>query len=97
MKTVVASARVVASASVVDYCKFEGLEEPVTRIFQISRIGEDNGCMYFYKTESEVYVRYSNFFGTIAEFEKVVKEKHKDNPQYLKEYLGAMNYAKAIL
>lgn len=80
-----------------DSCRFEGLEEPVTRVFQISRIGEYNGCMYFYKTESEIYVRYSDLFGTIAEFEEHVNETHKDNPQYLKEYLGAINYAKVIL
>lgn len=70
----------------------------MTRLLQIIRIGDENGCLYFYKTDSEIYVRDKGaFFGTIADYEEVVNETHKDNPQYLKEYLGAINYAKSIL
>ena len=34
------------------------------------------------------------FTGTLAQFEEQVNETHKDNPQYLKEYVGFINYLK---
>ena len=36
------------------------------------------------------------FKGTLEEFEKKVNETHKNNKQYLKEYLGAINYIKSL-
>ena len=36
------------------------------------------------------------FEGTLEEFEKKVNETHETNPQYLKEYLGFINYLKAL-
>jgi len=36
------------------------------------------------------------FTGTLDEFEKQVNETHKDNKQYLKEYLGFINYLKSL-
>lgn len=36
------------------------------------------------------------FTGTLQEFENRVKETHKDNPQYLKEYLGFVDYIKTL-
>ena len=36
------------------------------------------------------------FNGTLEEFEKKVNETHKINKQYLKEYLGAINYIKSL-
>jgi len=36
------------------------------------------------------------YIGTLAKFEERVKETHKDNPQYLKEYLGAIAYIKSL-
>ena len=37
------------------------------------------------------------FYGTITEFESKVKDTHKDNPQYLKEYTGAIAYVKSLM
>ena len=36
------------------------------------------------------------FKGTLQEFEDEVNKTHKDNPQYLKEYLGAIHYIKSL-
>ena len=36
------------------------------------------------------------FKGTLQEFEKQVNETHKDNEQYLKEYIGFINYLKSL-
>ena len=36
------------------------------------------------------------FKGTLEEFENKVKETHKNNAQYLKEYLGAINYLRSL-
>lgn len=36
------------------------------------------------------------FIGTLEEFESKCKETHKDNPQYLKEYLGFIEYIKSL-
>ena len=36
------------------------------------------------------------FKGTLQEFENKVNETHKNNEQYLKEYLGAINYIKSL-
>jgi len=36
------------------------------------------------------------FTGTLKEFEKECKKTHKDNKQYLNEYLGAIKYIKSI-
>jgi len=36
------------------------------------------------------------FTGTLEEFEKACRETHKDNPQFLKEYTGAIDYIKSL-
>jgi hypothetical protein len=36
------------------------------------------------------------FTGTLKEFEKKVNEVHKNNPQHLKEYMGAINYFNSL-
>lgn len=36
------------------------------------------------------------FKGSLAEFEEKVKETHKDNEQYLNEYLGFIQYIKTL-
>ena len=36
------------------------------------------------------------FKGDLEEFERQVREAHKDNEQYLKEYLGFINYVKSL-
>lgn len=77
--------------------KFENIKDKVERVLKIDRIGSRKGCTYFFKTLNEIYVRCGCFFGTIAEFENKVNKTHKYNEQYQKEYIGAINYAKAIL
>ena len=37
------------------------------------------------------------FTGTLKEFEKQCKKTHKDNKQYLNEYLGAIQYIKSLI
>ncbi|CAB4219586.1 hypothetical protein UFOVP1615_51 [uncultured Caudovirales phage] len=37
------------------------------------------------------------FVGDLEQFERQVKETHKDSQQYLKEYLGFINYIKSIV
>ena len=78
-------------------CSFENIQEDIDRFVKIDRIGSRNGCTYFFKTLSNIYVRCGCFFGTIDEFEQKVKETHEHNEQYLKEYLEAIKYVKAIL
>ena len=36
------------------------------------------------------------FTGTLAKFEEEVKKTHKNNPQYLKEYLGFIKYIRSL-
>ena len=36
------------------------------------------------------------FKGTLDEFEAKVNDTHKDNEQYLKEYIGFINYLKSL-
>jgi len=76
--------------------KFENITEQVLDIFKIDRIGSRKGCTYFFQTATQIYVRCGCFFGTINEFKKAVKKTHENNPQYLKEYLGAIKYIKSI-
>lgn len=80
-----------------EYCRFENIAEVIDRVIKIDRIGSRNGCTYFFKTLSEIYVRCGCFFGTLEEFEEQVNETHKDNEQYRKEYLEAIRYIKAIM
>jgi hypothetical protein len=37
------------------------------------------------------------FTGNLKEFENEVNKTHKDNEQYLKEYLGFINYIKGLI
>lgn len=78
-------------------CRFENIVEVIDRVIKIDRIGSRNGCTYFFKTLSEIYVRCGCFFGTLEEFEEQVNETHEDNEQYRKEYLEAIRYIKAIM
>lgn len=78
-------------------CSFENIQGYIDRFVKIDRIGSRKGCTYFFKTLSNIYVRCGCFFGTIDEFEQKVKETHEHNEQYLKEYLEAIKYVKAIL
>lgn len=76
---------------------FENIAEKIDRVLKIDGIGDRKGCIYFFKTVSEIYVRCEYFFGTIDEFRKQVKIIHNGKAQYLLEYTEAIKYAKKIL
>lgn len=80
-------------------CRFENgeVEGGNVRMLQISRIGSRAGCTYFWKHEKGIYVRCGCFAGDIDKFVARVEETHKENPQYLKEYQGAITYARSVL
>ena len=67
------------------------------RMLQVSRIGSRGGCTYFWKHDKGIYVRCGCFSGDMEAFAAKVEETHKDNKQYLKEYRGAIAYAKSIM
>ena len=75
----------------------EGLEIPTTKVVKIDYIGSRNDSTYFFQTEQGIYVRCGCFFGVLKEFEAQVKETHKNNNQYIAEYLGAIKYIKSIM
>ena len=77
--------------------RFENIPEQIIRIIKIDRIGSRQGCTYFFKTLSQIYVRCGCFFGTIEKFEAEVNETHKNHDKYRKEYLEAIKYIKAVI
>lgn len=86
-----------------EYCNlennlcFENIPEQIIRVIKIDRIGSRQGCTYFFKTLSQIYVRCGCFFGTIEKFEAEVNETHKNHDKYRKEYLEAIKYIKAVI
>lgn len=82
-------------------CSFENgtVSGQAVRMLQISRIGSRNGCTYFWRRDEGkgIYVRCGCFAGDIEAFAAKVEETHRDAPQYLKEYRGAIAYAKSVL
>ncbi len=64
------------------------------RYIQIGCIGSSKR-MTTYCFEDDI-VWCGCFKGTLEEFETKCKETHKDNEQYLKEYIGAINYIKSL-
>lgn len=77
--------------------KFEDMSEVTERVIKIDRIGSRKGATYFFKTHANIFVRCGCFFGDIKCFKEKVEETHKNNPQYLNEYLGAIAYIKSIM
>ena len=49
------------------------------------------------QVSGEARVSCGCFSGSLLDFEKKVKETHKNNPQYLNEYLGAIEYVRRIM
>lgn len=77
---------------------FENLETPAVKVVKIGYIGRRNDSTYFFQTAGQgIYVRCGCFFGSLKEFEAQVKETHRENKQYLAEYLGAIKYIKSIM
>jgi len=65
--------------------------------YSIDRIGSRLAKTYFFYTKKkELYVRAGCWFGTLAEFEKRIKEVHKGN-NYEKEYMLAIGFAKGMI
>jgi len=64
------------------------------RYIQISRIGSSKR-MTTYCFDDDV-VMCGCFIGTLEQFEKEVSYTHKDNEQFLKEYIGFITYLKSI-
>ena len=64
------------------------------KIISVSRIGSRKG-MTVYDFDNDI-IWCGCFNGTLESFEKKVNETHKNNTQYLKEYLGFINYLKSL-
>ena len=64
------------------------------KYISITRIGSRKGMTTYCFDDDIIWC--GCFRGTLEEFEKQVKETHKDNPQFLKEYLGFIKYLKDI-
>ena len=65
-----------------------------TRYIQIGGIGSSKRVTTYCFDDDEIIC--GCFKGTLKQFEDQVKETHKNNEQYLKEYLGAIKYIKSI-
>ena len=63
-------------------------------IVSISRIGSRKGMTTYCFDDDVIFC--GCFKGTLQEFEEKVKETHIDNEQYLKEYLGFIQYLKSL-
>ena len=64
------------------------------RYIQIGGIGSSKRVTTYCFDDDEIIC--GCFKGTLKQFEDQVKETHKNNEQYLKEYLGAIKYIKSI-
>jgi Pentapeptide repeats (8 copies) len=64
------------------------------RYIQVACIGS-NKRMTTYCFEDD-FIWCGCFKGSLQEFEDKVNETHKDNEQYLKEYIGFINYLKSL-
>lgn len=64
------------------------------RYISISCIGSSKRMTTYYFEDNKIWC--GCFTGTLEEFESKVNETHKNNKQYLKEYLGFINYLKSL-
>ena len=64
------------------------------RYIQISCIGSRKSMTTYCFDDDRVWC--GCFAGTLKEFENKVKETHKDNKQYLSEYLGFIQYVNSL-
>ena len=64
------------------------------RYIQVSCIGSAKGMTTYCFEDDKIW--WGWFVGTLESFELQVKETHKNNEQYLKEYLGFINYVKSL-
>lgn len=73
-----------------------GLVRGNVSILKVAYIGSRKDSTYFWKHDGGIFVRCGCFAGDIAEIKQCVEETHKNNPQHLKEYRGAIQYAKTV-
>ena len=64
------------------------------RYIQVTCIGSRKGMTTYCFDDDIIWC--GCFKGTLKEFEKQVKETHKDNKQYLAEYLGFIKYLEEL-
>ena len=60
------------------------------RYIQVACIGSEKRMTTYCFEDDKIWC--GCFSGTLKEFEEQVKEKHKDNEQYLNEYMGFIEY-----
>jgi hypothetical protein len=65
------------------------------KYIQISCIGSRKGMTTYNLTKDIIWC--GCFTGTLREFEKRVKETHKNNKLHLAEYLGFIKYVKSLI
>lgn len=76
-------------------CSLEGVES--IRILQIGPIGSRGGTTLFIKHKDGVRIRCGCFCGEMPEFAARVELTHSQNVHWLREYRGAIEYAKLVL
>ena len=64
------------------------------KYISISRIGSRKDMTTYCFADDIIWC--GCWVGNIDDFEKRIKKTHKDNPQYLKEYLGFIKYVKSL-
>ena len=64
------------------------------RYIQIACIGSENRMTTYRFVDDTIWC--GCFKGTLEEFENRVKETHKNNPQYFREYLGFIAYIRGL-
>ena len=64
------------------------------RYIQVSCIGSSKRMTTYCFDDDAIWC--GCFKGTLQEFEEKVNKTHKNNAQYLKEYLGFINYVKSL-
>lgn len=86
-----------------DCCQFganvafeNGLVQGNVSMLKVAYIGSRKGTTYFWKHNKGIFVRCGCFAGDVEKFKAQVEKKHKNNPQHLKEYRGAIRYAEAV-
>ena len=65
------------------------------RYIQLTRIGSRKGTTTYCYDDDVVWC--GCFTGTLAEFEQAVQKTHAENPQFLKEYTGAIQYIRSLM
>ena len=64
------------------------------KYISISRIGSRKDMTTYCFADDIIWC--GCWVGNLDDFEKRIKKTHKDNPQYLKEYLGFIKYVKSL-